>query len=310
MKIIVTGGAGFIGSHIAEALIKEKNEVIVIDNLETGSKENLPKGTKFYNIDIQDFEKINEVFKKEKPEVVFHLAAQINVRSSIENPYDDASINIIGTINILEAMSKNKVKKIIFSSSAAVYGDPVFLPCSESHPVNPKSPYGMSKSGAEEYVKWYEKNKGIDYVILRYANVYGPRQGAKGEAGVIFLFANMLLDKKTPTIFGDGKQTRDFVYVEDVVSANLLALKNKSNSKIFNIGTGTEITVNELYEKISWVVGFNPKVKKTEAVNGDIKKSVFDPSLAKKELGWKPQVSLEKGLKIIVQSIKNSKGLR
>ena len=232
MKAIVTGGAGFIGSHIAEALIREKHEVIVIDNLETGSKDNLPKGTKFYNVDVEDFEKINEIFNKEKPDVVFHLAAQINVRSSIENPMNDAEVNMIGAISVLEAMSRNEVKKIIFSSSAAVYGDPVFLPVSESHHLNHKSPYGLSKAGAEEYIKWYEKNKGIEYVILRYANVYGPRQGAKGEAGVIFLFANLLLQKKTPTIFGDGKQTRDFVFVDDVVSGNLCGLnilKNKGN---------------------------------------------------------------------------------
>ncbi len=307
MKVIVTGGAGFIGSHIAEALIKEKHEVIVIDNLETGSKDNLPKGTKFCNADIQDFDKVHEIFKKEKPDAVFHLAAQINVRSSIENPMKDAEVNMLGVISILEAMSRNGVKKIIFSSSAAVYGDPVFLPVSESHPLNPKSPYGLSKAGAEEYIKWYEKNKGIEYVILRYANVYGPRQGYKGEAGVIFLFANLLLQKKTPTIFGDGKQTRDFIFVDDVVSANLSALKIKGKSKIFNIGTGTEITLNELYEKLAWVSGFNPKPKKLDAVPGDIKKMVYDISLVQRELNWKPKTSLEKGLKIVVESINAKK---
>src|SRR3989338_6347097 len=226
---------------------------------------------------------------------------------------NDAEVNMIGAISVIEAMSRNEVKKIIFSSSAAVYGDPVFLPVSESHPLNPKSPYGLSKAGAEEYIKWYEKNKGIEYVILRYANVYGPRQGAKGEAGVIFLFANLLLQKKTPTIFGDGKQTRDFVFVDDVVSANLCALnilKNKGNkykSKIFNIGTSTEITINELYEKLAWVIGFNPKPKNSEAVDGDIKKMVYDISLSQRELNWKPKVSLEKGLKSVVESIRAKK---
>lgn len=307
MKAVVTGGAGFIGSHITEALIKEKHEVIVIDNLETGSKNNLPKGTKFCNVDVEDFEKVNEIFKKEKPDVVFHLAAQINVRSSIDNPMKDAEVNMLGVISILEAMSRNGVKKIIFSSSAAVYGDPVFLPVSESHPLNPKSPYGLSKAGAEEYIKWYEKNKGIDYVILRYANVYGPRQGAKGEAGVIFLFASLLLQKKTPIIFGDGKQTRDFVFVDDVVSANLLAAKSQSKYKIFNIGTGTEITINELYEKLAWVSGFNPKPKKSPEVEGEIKRMVYDISLSYRELNWKPKVSLEKGLKSVVESLRAKK---
>lgn len=296
MKILVTGGAGFIGSNVVDMLISRGHKVVVVDNLSTGRRENVNPCAEFYEADIKDKEELNNVFKKENPDAVCHHAAQINVRKSIANPAFDAHNNVIGTINVLECCKDNEVKKIVYASSGgARYGEPVTLPCSENHRVRPLSPYGISKHSAEHYVELYYDLYGLDYTILAYANVYGPRQDPKGEAGVIALFLDWCMKGKVCDIFGDGKQTRDYVYVGDVARANVLALERETKSKNFNIGTGVETSVNKLFETISEIVGKGDK-KHSSAVEGEVRKIYLDCGLAEKGLGWKAEVGLKEGL--------------
>jgi UDP-glucose 4-epimerase len=305
-KILVTGGAGFIGSHLVDALIERGHRVVVIDNLSTGKKENINKRAKFYKIDIYS-PKIGEIFKKEKPEIIFHLAAQINVRRSIENPLKDAKINILGSLNILENCKKFKTQKIIFASSAGVYGEARTLPTPEDYLVNPDSPYRIAKRTIENYLKFYKENFGLKFISLRFSNVYGPRQDPKGEAGAVAIFINKLLKGERPTIFGDGKQTRDFIFVEDVVSACLKAIEYKGEKEIFNIGTGIETSINELYKIISKLLRTKIKPKYDPEKPGDLKRSCLEISLAKRELKWKPKYNLEKGLEKTMKFLKLDK---
>jgi UDP-glucose 4-epimerase len=307
MKILVTGGAGFIGSHLVDALIEKGYKVIIIDNLSTGKKENINKKAKFYKIDICS-PKIGEIFKKEKPKIVFHLAAQINVRKSIENPLMDAKTNILGSLNVLENCKKYKIKKIIFASSAGVYGEAKVFPTPEDHLVNPDSPYRIAKLTAENYLKFYKENFGLKFISLRFSNVYGPRQDSKGEAGVVAIFIEKLLKGERPTIFGDGNQTRDFIFVEDAVSACLKAMEYKGKKEIFNIGTGIETSINELYKTISKLLKTKIKPKYALPKPGDLKRSCLDISLAKRELSWEPKYNLENGLRTMIKNIeKNDK---
>jgi len=294
-KILVTGGAGFIGSHLVDELIEIGHKVIVIDNLSTGKKENLnPKAT-FYKIDICS-PKISEIFKKENPEFVFHLASQINVRKAVENPVLDAKINILGSLNILENCRKFKVKKVIFSSTGgAIYGKAKKIPTPETYLENPISPYGISKLTIEKYLKFYKENFALSFISLRFSNVYGPRQDSKGEAGVVAIFIDQLLRKKTPIIFGNGNQTRDFVFVEDVISACLKSISYKGKESFFNIATGIETSVNALYRKIAKILKVNTKPKYVPEKPGDLKRSCLDISKAKRELKWFPKYILEKG---------------
>jgi len=297
MKILVTGGAGFIGSHLSDRLIKEGHNVIVVDNLSTGKKENINKKAKFYKIDICS-PKISLIFKKEKPETVFHLAAQINVRKSVEDPIKSAKTNILGSLNILENCKKYKIKKIIFTSTGgAIYGEANKIPTPESYPANPISPYGIEKLTIEKYLNYYYQIFKIPYIALRLSNVYGPRQNSKGEAGVVGIFIDKMLSKGQPIINGSGKQTRDFIYVEDVVSACLKAMEYKGKKEIFNIGTGIETSINELYKIISKLLKTKIKPKYAPEKPGDLKRSCLNISLAKKELKWEPKFDLEKGLK-------------
>jgi UDP-glucose 4-epimerase len=307
MKILVTGGAGFIGSHLVDALIEKGHKVVVIDNLSTGKKENINKKAKFYKIDICS-PKIGEIFKKEKPEIVFHLAAQINIRKSVENPLMDAKTNILGSLNVLENCKKYKIKKIIFASSAGVYGEAKILPTPEDHPVNPDSPYRIAKLTIENYLKFYKENFGLKFISLRFSNVYGPRQDPKGEAGVVAIFIEKLLKGERPTIFGNGNQTRDFIFVEDAVSACLKAMEYKGKKEIFNIGTGIETSINKLYEIISKLLKAKIKPKYAPEKSGDLKRSCLDISFAKKELKWEPKYNLENGLRTMIKNIeKNDK---
>lgn len=293
MRTLVTGGAGFIGSHLVDKLIKEGHKVVVIDNLSTGKKENLNPKAAFYKIDIRS-PKINQIFRKEKPQIVFHYAAQIDVRKSVENPIEDAKINILGTLNILENCKKNKVKKIIFASSVGVYGDSKKLPLKENYPLNPISPYPITKLAIEKYLNYYQ-SQGLDFVSLRYSNIYGPRQISTGEGGVIAIFIDKLLKGEKPTIFGDGNQTRDFLYVDDAIEAAIKALKAPSGS-IYNVGTGKEITINNLLKLLSSILDVKTKPISRPLRKGEIIRSRIDYSKARRELGWKPEYSLEKGL--------------
>jgi len=300
MKFLVTGGAGFIGSHLVDRLIKEGHKVAVIDNLSTGRKENLNPKAKFYKIDICSY-RISQIFKKEKPEVVFHYAAQIDVRKSVKDPVEDAKINILGTLNILENCKKYNIRKVIFASTGgAIYGDADIVPTPETYPELPLSPYGIAKLTIEKHLSYYYKVFGLPYVSLRLANVYGPRQNSKGEAGVVAIFCDKMLSKKQPIINGDGKQTRDFVFVDDVVEANISALK-KDKVGIFNIGTARETDVNTLFKKLRELTDSKCAKIHGPTLPGEQKRSCLDYSEAKRELGWQPKYSLDKGLKKTVE---------
>ncbi|MCX6759114.1 MAG: GDP-mannose 4,6-dehydratase [Candidatus Nealsonbacteria bacterium] len=304
MKILVSGGAGFIGSNLVDKLIKDGHQVVVIDNLFTGKKENLNPKAKFYKIDIQS-PKISQIFKKEKPEIVFHFAAQVDVRKSVENPIESAKVNILGSLNILENCKKFKIKKIIFSSTGgAIYGEAKIIPTPEDYPANPLSPYGIEKLTIEKYLDYYWKIFKIPYISLRLANVYGPRQNSKGEAGVIAIFCDKMLCGKQPIIYGLGCQTRDFVFVDDVAEANILTMKSKRVG-IFNIGTGKETDIDTIFEKIKKLIGVKCKKIHASAQLGEQKRSCLDYTKAKKELGWQPKYSLENGLRETINYFKN-----
>lgn len=294
MKILVTGGAGFIASHIVDKLIEEGHEVFVIDNLSTGSLENINPNSTFYEGDITG-EGLVELFSRIKPEVVIHHAAQIDVQLSQRKSIFDSTVNILGTLNLLNCCVKAGVRKIIYASSAAVYGAPQYLPIDEIHPIQPISNYGISKYTPELYIQAYYKNFGLNYTILRYANVYGPRQGLKGEGGVVYLFAQKFKSEESPIIFGDGRQTRDFVFVRDLVKANVLAL-GKGDAAIINIGSGVRVSVLELYEQFKKMWGIDVAAEFADARPGDIDHSVFDIGKADKVLGWRPSFFLAKGL--------------
>lgn len=294
MKVIVTGGLGFIGSNLVDRLIKEGFDTHVIDNLSTGKLQFLNPRAKFYQSDVLDVKKMNLIFEEVKPKVVFHLAAQIDVQKSIHNPNLDAQMNILGTINILELCKVYK-SKLIYSSSAAVYGTPINLPVGEQHPINPLSNYGISKYTPELYIRCYAQLYSVKYTILRYSNVYGPRQMPKGEGGVISIFINKMIDNEIPAIYGDGKQTRDFVYVEDVVSANLTALRAEQNGT-YNISTNKRLSINEIFEIINSILNKNIVPENKPKRIGDITHSCLDNHLAKMELNWEPKFSIIKGL--------------
>ena len=295
MKILVTGGAGFIGSNVADGFIWEDHAVTIIDNLSTGRKSNVNKRARFFKVDIRSVV-IDKIFEKVKPDVLCHHAAQIDVRKSTVDPIFDADVNIIGTLNLLNACVKHKVKKVIFASTGgAIYGEQDYFPADENHPANPLSPYGVTKLTIEKYLYFYHETYGIDYVSLRYANVYGPRQNPLGEAGVVAIFTEKLLTDKQTIINGDGTQTRDFVFVQDVVQSNLLAL-DYPQSDIFNIGTGIEIDINCIFRILKEKTGSNQKEIHGPAMLGEQERSVLNYSKAEKILGWKPKNSLEEGI--------------
>ena len=298
MRVLVTGGAGFIGSHIADALVARGDHVLVVDNLSSGLRENLDSKIRFEQVDICDFSGLEGVFRNFKPEAVFHLAAHIDLRESFKDPAHDAQNNIVGSLNLLKMMSDFDTKKIVFSSTGgAIYGEADKIPTLETYFAIPASPYGISKLAVEHYLNVWQKLHGIEYVALRYANVYGPRQGGKGEAGVTAIFAKKMIKGEPIEIFGDGEQTRDYVYVADVVAANLAALEF-DGSGVFNIATGVETNVNEIYGKLSQLLSYTAPANPAQAVRGEISRSALDVSKAKKELGWEPKVSLDSGLEL------------
>jgi len=303
MKILITGGAGFIGSHLVDALIKRKHKLIVVDNLSSGLKENLNPKAKFYYLDIRS-KKLDNVFQKERPEIVFHCAAQINLRKSIAHPLKDARINILGSLNLLENCRKYKIKKFIFSSTGgAIYGDTKNIPTPEDFPANPPSPYGIAKLTIEKYLHYYYQVFGLPYFSLRYSNVYGPRQNPKNEAGVIAIFSEKILKGEQVVINGDGRQTRDYVYIDDVVRANLLALRRKGVG-VFNIGTEKETSVREIFKMLKKITQTKIKAIYGPPIKGEQRRSCLAIKKAKRELGWSPKVRLDDGLKKTVQWFK------
>ncbi|MFC2085852.1 NAD-dependent epimerase/dehydratase family protein [Bacteroidota bacterium] len=295
MKILVTGGAGFIGSHVSDALLKKGHEVHIIDDLSGGKSENIPTEAIFHQLDIRS-DGAAELCSAEHFEVIVHLAAQMDVRRSVADPAFDASINIIGFLSLMEAARSAGLKKVIFSSTGgAIYGEPEYLPQDEDHPVRPMSPYGITKLATEKYLHYYHLAYGIQYVALRYGNVYGPRQNPHGEAGVIAIFAERMLKGQPVFVNGSGKQTRDYVYVADVVRANLAAISH-DGSGTFNIGTGVETDVNHLFREIKRLVGSPMPETHAEAKTGEQMRSVLGCELAHGVLGWKPAVSIDDGL--------------
>jgi UDP-glucose 4-epimerase len=295
MKILVTGGAGFIGSHVVDRLVQEGYEVVVVDDLSTGKRKNVNRAARFYKADIRG-RWLERVFRRERPAIVSHHAAQMDVRRSVLDPQLDADINILGMLSVLQNSVKYGVRKVIFASSGgAVYGEPQKLPVPESHPVRPASPYGINKAVGDEYLRYFYEAAGLEYVSLRYANVYGPRQDPNGEAGVVAIFTQKMLLGDQPIVNGNGRQTRDFVYVDDVVEANLAAL-NKSARGIYNVGTGKETSVSDLFRMLAKLI--NPAVKE---IHGPAKKGeqlhiALDSNKLHREFDWEPKVSLQEGL--------------
>lgn len=295
MNIIVTGGAGFIGSHVSDAFIEAGHHVAVVDNLSTGKKANLnPKAT-FYEADICDEAAMARIFQQEQPHVVCHQAALANVRESLEKPIRYAEVNVIGSLILLEQARRHKVERFIYASTGgAVYGEPQSLPVDEDHPINPLDPYGASKHHVEHYLYLYHHNYGLRYTVLRYANVYGPRQDPYGEAGVIAIFTNKMMRGETPTINGTGEKARDFVYVGDVARANVLSLEGPDG--IYNIGTGLTTTINQVFAALKEATGFAGEARYGPDKPGEVYRICLNIARAQKELGWTPQVTLQEGM--------------
>jgi UDP-glucose 4-epimerase len=295
MKILVTGGAGFIGSHIVDAYVDHDHEVVVVDDLSTGRRENLNPRARFVQLDIRE-PAARDLVRQERPDVINHQAAQIDVRRSVADPVFDATVNIVGLVNLLEGARSAGVKRVLFASSGgAVYGDSEELPARETQPTAPISPYGVSKRAGELYLFYYHVNHQLPYVALRYANVYGPRQDPHGEAGVVAIFTKRLLGDEQPTINGDGKQTRDYVFVGDVAAANLAALDTDFVGPV-NIGVGTETDVNTLFGMLREVLGSQVPAVHGAAKPGEQRRSVIDPTRARDVLGWEPKTPLAVGL--------------
>lgn len=303
MKILVTGGAGFIGSHIADAYIADGHEVVVIDNLSTGRKSNVNENATFIECDIRNSE-VADIFAEHKFDIVNHQAAQMDVRLSVEDPIYDAQNNVIGFLNVVQNAAKNNVKKVIYASSGGVvYGEQDYFPADEKHPQRPYCPYGVTKLIGEKYLFYYALTYGLKYTAFRYANVYGPRQNPHGEAGVIAIFLEKLFKKIQPIINGDGEQTRDYVYVADVVRANVAAL-DRADNEIINIGTGVETDVVEIFTHLNELTGANMPQKHGPGMPGEQRRSVLDIGKAKELLDWTPQMEFREGLARTIDYVK------
>lgn len=317
MKILVTGGAGFIGSHVADAYIAQGHDVTVLDNLSTGRREFVNPKARFYQVDVSDGAAVREIFASEQFDLVNHHAAQVDVRVSVRDPQFDARVNILGLLNLLEACREFSVNKLIFiSSGGVIYGEPERLPVPEDAPKKPISPYGVAKLTSEFYLFSYKQTHGLEYIALRYANVYGPRQTPKSEANVISTFSRQFLQDEPVTIFGDGSQTRDFVFVRDVVRANLLATEqlhqiNRAPARsiddlAFNVGTGRATSVNELRKRLSQVLGRERDAHYAPPRSGELQRNALDISKAQRFLRFEPKASLDEGLRETVHWVKSA----
>ncbi len=295
MKVLVTGGAGFIGSHIVDGLLAQGDQPVVVDNLSTGSLDNIPCGVPFYRLDIKDHASLQEMFHRERPQAVYHHAAQMDVRKSMRDPCFDAQVNILGSLNLISLSVRYEVCKFIFASTSAVYPDGAALPAGEHHPVDPISAYGLAKHVIEKYLHLYSEMHSMPYTALRYGNVYGPRQNAHGEAGVIAIFAQQLLSGIQPIIFGDGSKTRDYIHVADIVRANLIALNGKAEG-VFNLGWGREISDLEVFRTVRDTLGLriNPLYKPRRL--GELTRVSLNSNKANEELSWRPCITFEQGI--------------
>jgi UDP-glucose 4-epimerase len=297
MKILVTGGAGFIGSHTVDALVAAGNhQVSIIDNLAAGKRHQVNPAAKFHEIDLRESDAVRRVIEAETPEVIVHLAAQMDVRRSVADPAFDAQVNVVGFLNLMESARQHGLRRVIFSSTGgAIYGEQETFPAPEDHPLHPVSPYGVAKMATEAYLFFYKVQYGIDYAAMRYGNVYGPRQDPHGEAGVVAIFCGRMLEGKPCTIYGDGKQTRDYVFVADVVRANVAAASANVSGPI-NVGTGIETDVNDLYHTLGTVADVTRAPEYGPARPGEQSRSVISPARAQQLLDWRPQVDLARGL--------------
>jgi UDP-glucose 4-epimerase len=307
MKAVVTGGAGFIGSNLVDALLERGDDVVVVDNLSTGKRENLDQalanGARLVEADIRDQPALVDLFEELRPDVVFHFAAQIDVRRSVADTALDATINVVGTINVLEAAMKVGARVVNSSTGGAIYGEGRIIPAPEDHPAEPEAPYGQSKFAAEGYLELYRRLHGLSTVSLRYGNVYGPRQDPLGEAGVIAIFCGKLLDGSKPTVFGSGEQTRDYVYVGDVVAANIAAAESTATGA-FNIGTGKQTSVLDIVEALGKHADGGFEADMAPERPGEVQHIALDYTRAREELGFEPKVALDEGLDITLQSVR------
>ena len=308
MRALVTGGAGFIGSNLVDALIARGDEVTVVDDISTGRRENLEDaigaGAELVEADVRDAEALAAACERARPEAIFHLAAQIDVRRSVDDPVHDMQVNVGGTINVLKAALASGASRFVNTSTGgAIYGEGQILPAPESHPVAPEAPYGQSKFAAEGYCELFRRLHGLSTVSVRYGNVYGPRQDPLGEAGVIAIFCGRLLAGERPTIFGDGRQTRDYVYVGDVVEANLAAVASDAVGPV-NIGTGVQTSVLDLFDVLSELGDGSFTAEHAEPRPGEVARNALDPSRARSELGWEPKVPVREGLERTLRSLR------
>ena len=309
MKVLVSGGAGFIGSHVVDLFVQNGFEAVIVDDLSTGRASNLNPAAKFYQLDIRS-PKLAEMFEMERPDFVSHHAAQIDVRRSVAEPLFDAEVNILGSINLIECARRYQVKRFVYvSTGGAVYGEPEYLPCDEAHPINPICQYGASKHTVEHYLYMYQANYGSNYTVLRYPNVYGPRQDPRGEAGVVAIFTGQMLTDKPVVINGDGEQQRDFVYVGDCAQANLLAVASGNGSGIYNLGTGRGASVKEIFATLQKVTSYKRSPVHGPAKLGETRRIYLDAGKARQQLGWTPTVGLEEGLERTVAYFKASEHL-
>lgn len=303
MKIMITGGAGFIGSHVTDMLIEAGHQVIVVDDLSTGRRSNLNPHAAFYEVDIRSSE-MERVFALEKPEVICHHAAQMDVRGSMEDPLFDADVNIIGSIKLAQLAIRYSTRKFIhISSGGAAYGEPEYLPCDEIHPIKPLCHYGASKYTFELYLHVFNANYKLDYSVIRYPNVYGPRQDPHGEAGLVAIFTGRMLCDENVTINGSGEQVRDYVYVTDCARFNLMLL-NQGSGRVYNLGCGMGTTVNEIFKQLKSITGYTKPAFYGPAKGGETFKIFLNASLADRELGWRPTIPLDEGLKRTVDYFK------
>jgi len=306
LKLLVTGGAGLIGSHVVDAYVEAGHDVVVVDDLSTGRRANLNPAAKFFEMSILD-DDLAKVFDTERPDLVSHQAARASVQESLRDPVGYARTNVIGSLNVLESCRRSDVRKVIYASTGgAGYGEPQWLPVTEDHPMNPLDPYGASKHHVEHYLSAYRRNFGIDFTILRYPNVFGPRQDPDGEAGVVAIFIRQMLEGVQPVITGDGEQTRDFVYASDVAAANVLCVR-APEGRTYNLGTGSGTTVNEVFQSIRSVLGVEPPEVHGPAKSGEVRHIALDASLIERERDWRPAVTLAEGLRATVDFFRDSK---
>ena len=308
MRVMVTGGGGFIGSHIVDALIEHGHSVFVVDNLSEGNTDNLNSHARLFDVNINDSDGLQRAFAEAKPDVVSHNAAQVSVRNSMSDPTNDAYVNIIGSLNVLQCAAKNDVERIVFASTSVVYAKPIHLPMDETHPLRPESIYGASKLSVENFIRLYTDTYGIRHKIFRYGNVYGPRQNPHGEAGVVAIFTGQFLRGEQPTIYGDGSKTRDYIYISDIVAANIAALDATGDNDTYNIATGIGVSDYEIFDAVRAACDSSMQPRYDPVRPGEPQHISLDPAKAGQALSWQPRVSLSEGIPQVIEHHRRAHG--